>query len=157
MENLGACVDVVSCPTFALGLPAYYILALAEASSNLARYDAVRYGVPDTSRTDGFGKYFPFNTFRRLTAHTRLTLSFLSLGPHSRHAGHAPGFEDAKHLFGTRYGRRVVSCPVWSAVRKSLPLQYVQHSTTLFAHCTYRPTRDSRPPNLFRFQPQAEW
>lgn len=55
MENLGACVDVVSCPTFALGLPAYYILALAEASSNLARYDAVRYGVPDTSRTDGFG------------------------------------------------------------------------------------------------------
>lgn len=80
MENLGACVDVVSCPTFALGLPAYYILALAEASSNLARYDAVRYGVPDTSRTDGFGKYFPFNTFRRLTAHTRLTLFFLSLG-----------------------------------------------------------------------------
>jgi aspartyl-tRNA(Asn)/glutamyl-tRNA(Gln) amidotransferase subunit A len=34
----------VSLPTFDLGLPAYYVLALSEASSNLSRYDGVRYG-----------------------------------------------------------------------------------------------------------------
>lgn len=34
----------VSLPTFDLGLPAYYVLATSEASSNLARFDGVRYG-----------------------------------------------------------------------------------------------------------------
>jgi Asp-tRNA(Asn)/Glu-tRNA(Gln) amidotransferase A subunit family amidase len=37
----------VSLPTFELGLPAYYVLAVSEASSNLARYDGVRYGSRD--------------------------------------------------------------------------------------------------------------
>eukprot|EP00850_Spirogloea_muscicola_P014268 SM000101S09266 [mRNA] locus=s101:284060:288694:- [translate_table: standard] len=44
LEDLGACVSKVSLPSFASGLPAYYILAPSEASSNLARYDGVRYG-----------------------------------------------------------------------------------------------------------------
>ena len=55
LEKLGAVVDVVSCPTFGLGLPAYYVLALSEASSNLARYDAIRYGATDTTRSEGLG------------------------------------------------------------------------------------------------------
>ena len=53
LEKLGAVVDVVSCPTFGLGLPAYYVLALSEASSNLARYDAIRYGAENTTRSEG--------------------------------------------------------------------------------------------------------
>ncbi|KAF8071079.1 hypothetical protein HT031_001161 [Scenedesmus sp. PABB004] len=44
LQQLGAAVEQVSLPTFALGLPAYYVLALSEASSNLSRYDGVRYG-----------------------------------------------------------------------------------------------------------------
>ncbi|GLC34522.1 hypothetical protein PLESTB_001252100 [Pleodorina starrii] len=44
LESLGAVVEEVSLPTFGLGLPAYYVLALSEASSNLSRYDGVRYG-----------------------------------------------------------------------------------------------------------------
>ena len=45
LESLGALVERVSIPSFAYGLPAYYVLALSEASSNLSRYDGIRYGV----------------------------------------------------------------------------------------------------------------
>ena len=59
----GAKVDHVKIPELLLGLPAYYLIAPAEASSNLSRYDGVRYGLrvdgPDTetmnSRTRGQG------------------------------------------------------------------------------------------------------
>jgi len=49
LEAEGAKVDDVSLPAAAHGLSAYYLIAPAEASSNLARYDAVRYGL----RVDG--------------------------------------------------------------------------------------------------------
>ncbi|HUR48399.1 MAG TPA: Asp-tRNA(Asn)/Glu-tRNA(Gln) amidotransferase subunit GatA [Acidimicrobiales bacterium] len=41
----GAKVDEISIPTARLGLSAYYLIAPAEASSNLARYDGTRYGL----------------------------------------------------------------------------------------------------------------
>ncbi|KAL3700179.1 hypothetical protein R1sor_018201 [Riccia sorocarpa] len=44
LENLGAEVIEVELPKFSLGLPAYYVLAASEASSNLSRYDGARYG-----------------------------------------------------------------------------------------------------------------
>jgi aspartyl-tRNA(Asn)/glutamyl-tRNA(Gln) amidotransferase subunit A len=61
----GARVEEVSVPEVALGLSAYYLIAPGEASSNLARYDGVRYGLrvdaEDTAamntatRSQGFG------------------------------------------------------------------------------------------------------
>ena len=45
LEKLGAEVHEVSCPSFAYALPAYYLIAPSECSSNLARFDAVRYGL----------------------------------------------------------------------------------------------------------------
>ncbi len=45
LRGLGATVHEVSCPHFAYALPAYYLIAPSEASSNLARYDSVRYGL----------------------------------------------------------------------------------------------------------------
>ncbi len=61
----GATVEEVSVPEVALGLSAYYLIAPGEASSNLARYDGVRYGLrveaDDTvamntaTRSTGFG------------------------------------------------------------------------------------------------------
>jgi aspartyl-tRNA(Asn)/glutamyl-tRNA(Gln) amidotransferase subunit A len=47
----GAVIREVSLPHTALALPAYYLIAPAEASSNLARYDGVRYGARVPART----------------------------------------------------------------------------------------------------------
>ncbi len=44
LQDLGAEIEVISCPRFRYGLPAYYIIAPSEASANLARYDGVKYG-----------------------------------------------------------------------------------------------------------------
>ena len=49
LEAAGAQVERVQVPSCAYGLSAYYLIAPAEASSNLARYDGVRYGL----RVDG--------------------------------------------------------------------------------------------------------
>ena len=62
----GAIVKEVSFPALSYGVPAYYIIACAEASSNLARYDGVKYGMRAEeyasldelyrkTRTEGFG------------------------------------------------------------------------------------------------------
>jgi aspartyl-tRNA(Asn)/glutamyl-tRNA(Gln) amidotransferase subunit A len=66
LKAAGAELIEVSLPHTKYALPAYYIVAPAEASSNLARYDGVRYGerVPgrditsmyENTRADGFGK-----------------------------------------------------------------------------------------------------
>ncbi len=49
----GAKVEEVSVPATTLGLSAYYLIAPAEASSNLARYDGVRYGLRVDAATNG--------------------------------------------------------------------------------------------------------
>ena len=51
LESAGATIVRVSVPRVSLAVAAYYILATAEASSNLARYDGVRYG----ARREGEG------------------------------------------------------------------------------------------------------
>jgi aspartyl-tRNA(Asn)/glutamyl-tRNA(Gln) amidotransferase subunit A len=45
LTKLGADVVEVSCPHFGYALPAYYLIAPSECSSNLARFDGVRYGL----------------------------------------------------------------------------------------------------------------
>lgn len=45
LERLGAEVVEVSCPHFEYAMAAYYLILPAEASSNLARFDAMRYGL----------------------------------------------------------------------------------------------------------------
>ena len=65
LREAGAEIVDVEVPAFSYGLTAYYLIAPAEASSNLARYDGVRFGLrvdaPDTNamymatRTEGFG------------------------------------------------------------------------------------------------------
>lgn len=55
---LGAEVEEISLPHTDLAIPVYYIIATAEASSNLARYDGVRYTRRSPSTTDVIDMYF---------------------------------------------------------------------------------------------------
>jgi aspartyl-tRNA(Asn)/glutamyl-tRNA(Gln) amidotransferase subunit A len=66
IEALGGEIAEVSLPSSEHGISAYYVIAPAEASSNLARYDGVRYGMRaggdgdlvqmyETTRSEGFG------------------------------------------------------------------------------------------------------
>jgi aspartyl-tRNA(Asn)/glutamyl-tRNA(Gln) amidotransferase subunit A len=68
LESLGAKVVELSCPHFRYALPAYYLIAPSECSSNLARFDGMRYGlrvgddgtrsaeeVMSLTRAEGFG------------------------------------------------------------------------------------------------------
>lgn len=67
LESLGASIKEISLPLLEYGVPAYYTIATAEASSNLQRFDGIRYGyraedVKDLedlyvkTRTEGFGE-----------------------------------------------------------------------------------------------------
>lgn len=67
LEGMGAVIETFSLPIVDVALSSYYIISSAEASSNLARYDGIRYGyrsktfegVDDlivNSRTEAFGK-----------------------------------------------------------------------------------------------------
>ncbi|MDD2482028.1 MAG: Asp-tRNA(Asn)/Glu-tRNA(Gln) amidotransferase subunit GatA [Lutispora sp.] len=67
MEKLGAYVEETSLPYSEYSLPVYYIAASAEASSNLAKFDGIRYGYRSSdyedlndiyvnSRSEGFGE-----------------------------------------------------------------------------------------------------
>lgn len=66
LRSLGATVEEFSLPLIRYAVPAYYIIACAEASSNLARYDGVKYGYRSEaatleemyikSRSEAFGK-----------------------------------------------------------------------------------------------------
>ncbi len=56
LKNAGAEIVDISLPHTKYALPAYYIVAPAEASSNLARYDGVRYGLRENGR-DIIGMY----------------------------------------------------------------------------------------------------
>jgi len=66
LESLGAIIEEISLPHTELGVATYYVLAPAEASANLARFDGVRYGHRSAgaadlmehytrSRSEGFG------------------------------------------------------------------------------------------------------
>jgi aspartyl-tRNA(Asn)/glutamyl-tRNA(Gln) amidotransferase subunit A len=57
IESLGGAVDTVSLPHAEHGISAYYVIAPAEASSNLARYDGVRYGMRAPSSGDVIEMY----------------------------------------------------------------------------------------------------
>ena len=67
LEKLGASIEIFSMPSLTYTVPAYYLMSSAEASSNLSRYDGVKYGfradkcksyaeLIGKTRAEGFGR-----------------------------------------------------------------------------------------------------
>ena len=109
LERLGATLVDVSLPNSALSIPVYYVVAPAEASSNLSRYDGVRFGhrascpvdVEDLykrSRSEGFGS----EVKRRIMIGTYVL---------------SAGYYDAYYLKAQRL-RRVISADFAQAFRQ---------------------------------------
>ena len=95
----GAKVEEVSVPAVIYGLSAYYLIAPAEASSNLARFDGVRYGLRvDAPTTGEMYDQHPHRRLRRrgeaphharhLRPVGRLLRRLLRQGPEGAHAHH---------------------------------------------------------------------
>ncbi len=101
LKDAGAEVVEVSLPHTRYALPAYYIIAPAEASSNLARYDGVRYGLRDLPDGAGLQDMYAATRAAGFGAESASTsrpcsspMSIRSAGPcrsRARHAADARG------------------------------------------------------------------
>src|SRR6185295_12473308 len=58
LERLGATVEPVSLPHTEYAIATYYLIATAEASSNLARYDGIRYGLRVGGKSGSLGEMY---------------------------------------------------------------------------------------------------
>ena len=114
LESMGAKVVEVSCPHFGYALAAYYLIAPSEASSNLARFDSVRYGlrvgddgvagleeVMSATREAGFGA----EVKRRIMIGTYA----LSSGYYDAYYGQA---QKVRTLISRDFGAAFTSCDV---------------------------------------------
>jgi aspartyl-tRNA(Asn)/glutamyl-tRNA(Gln) amidotransferase subunit A len=76
LENLGASIEEISIPHLSLSLACYYVLMPAEASSNLARFDGLRYSPSDKTGSlkdiyfETRGEYFGSEVKRRIVLGT---------------------------------------------------------------------------------------
>ncbi len=93
----GATVDEVSVPSTVYGLPAYYMVAPAEASSNLARFDGVRYGL----RADGTNTA-AMNTASRTAGFGAEVKRRIMLGTYALSAGYRDAFYGKAQQIRTR-------------------------------------------------------
>lgn len=103
LEAAGAILSKVELPSWNLGIPCYYVLAPAEASSNLARYDGLRYGPAGAIGDPG-----PFHDILTLFQQTRSRF-----GPEVRRRilmgtfVLSAGYQDAYYLRAQALRRRI--------------------------------------------------
>jgi aspartyl-tRNA(Asn)/glutamyl-tRNA(Gln) amidotransferase subunit A len=88
LEDAGAAVREVSLPTVAYALPTYYLLACAEVSSNLARYDGIAYGHRAAGARD-LGALYARTREQGLGAEAKRRIM---LGTFALSAGHYEGY-----------------------------------------------------------------
>jgi aspartyl-tRNA(Asn)/glutamyl-tRNA(Gln) amidotransferase subunit A len=100
LTSLGASVEETSLPMTKYALPSYYLIAMSEASTNLAKYCGLRYGVQEDS--DGnFEEYF---SKIRSGAFGEEAKRRILLGTYSRMAG----FRDAYYLKALKVRTKII-------------------------------------------------
>lgn len=85
LGDLGASCFEISLPMMKYALAAYYIIAMSEASSNLARYDGLRYGYRDENARGNFDEVFSRNRREGFGAEVRRRII---LGTYALSAGY---------------------------------------------------------------------
>jgi len=97
LEKAGAKIKEISMPLFDLCLPVYYLIAPSETSSNLARYDSVRYGLNRQNFTD--------ETIRRIL-----------IGTYALSAGYYDAYykkaQQVRTLFIEEYNKALSQCDI---------------------------------------------
>ncbi|MBV6305732.1 Asp-tRNA(Asn)/Glu-tRNA(Gln) amidotransferase subunit GatA [Candidimonas humi] len=136
-ESLGAQRVAISLPRTSLSIPAYYVIAPAEASSNLSRYDGVRYGhraeqyrdlaeMVSRSRSEGFGP----EVRRRIMVGTYVL---------------SHGYYDAYYLQAQKVRRMIVD---------DFQQAYAQHCDVIMGPVT---PSVAKPLGVNRDDPTADW
>jgi len=88
LEAAGATVEPVSLPSLEYAVAAYYVIAMSEASSNLARFDGVRYGesgAPGSNWNESFAKARKEGFGEEVTRRILLGTYALSAGYHDKY------------------------------------------------------------------------
>jgi aspartyl-tRNA(Asn)/glutamyl-tRNA(Gln) amidotransferase subunit A len=100
LVSLGASVEETSMPMTNYALPAYYLIAMSEASTNLAKYCGLRYGVQEDT-DENFDEYF---SKIRSEAFGEEAKRRILLGTYSRMAG----FRDAYYLKALKVRTKII-------------------------------------------------
>lgn len=100
LEELGAKYQEISLPHTEYALPSYYIIAMAEASTNLAKFCGIRYGLHEELK----GNYDEYFSFVRKSGFGEEAKRRIILGTYARMAG----FRDAYYLKALKVRTKII-------------------------------------------------
>ncbi|MFH1127706.1 MAG: amidase family protein [archaeon] len=101
LRGLGASVSECSLPHTKYSIPAYYIIAMAEASTNLAKYCGMRYGKEEDPKDKHFDEYFSYVRGKYLGSEAKRRII---LGTYTRMAG----YRDQYYLKALKVRRLII-------------------------------------------------
>ena len=141
LQQHGHSIHLVSLPTTQIALSAYYVIAAAEASSNLAKYDGVRYGKLHNHGSSGLAS---FAEIRGLLLGQEVKRRIL-LGSYTLSAGAIDN-----HFIKAQKVRRLVQADFNGVFRKSNPLVDRQNAIANEEGVDFllTPTAPTLPPKL---------
>ena len=133
LERLGAELVEVSLPTADYGLPTYYLIAPAECSSNLARFDGVRYGL----RVDGADVRAMYENTRAAGFGAEVKRRIL-IGTHALSSGYYDAYyvraQKARTLIARDFERAFARCDLIACPAASSPAFRVQREERSVQH-----------------------
>jgi aspartyl-tRNA(Asn)/glutamyl-tRNA(Gln) amidotransferase subunit A len=122
LEEAGARLVDVELPHAPYGVPAYYLVCTAEASSNLARYDGVKYGYRSKAAADGLQAMYTHSRSEGFGAEVKRRIM---LGTYVLSAGYYDAFylkaQQVRTLLRRDYDRAFEACDVIAMPTSPIP------------------------------------